>query len=567
MNTDYPRPDFQRTKLCWRSLDGTWQFLFDDQNEGVQQRWHLNGLPNIWRQYLKRAIVVPYTFQCSASGVNDQTPHAVVWYEQDVDAFNIERGTRLLLRCGAIDYEADVWINGHHVGFHRGGHTPFELDITDEANGTDFRITIRVFDSPTDKSQPRGKQYWGPKPENIFYTPSTGVWQSVWLEAVPYKRIADASHGTSIRADNVETGDMDCEVCVIGPSNGHSIKISASLAGHYIGSILSNIGADAVSRASLSLRSTIAEEATLHSSLQKLHDSSIHSCWRNGLALWSPEHPVLYDISIRLLDEVGGLIDEVHTTTGIRSIDYSRMDGVFRLNGHPMFQALVLDQGYWPQTGMTPPSSEALKQDILLAKAMGFNGCRKHQKLEDPRFLYWADRLGFLVWSEMANAYEYSDRYVERFNQEWTEAVKRDRNHPCIIAWTPVNETWGYPDLSSSSTQQNHIRTLYFLTKTLDPTRPVNDNCGWEHVCTDLTTFHDYSDSKALAVTCATLDGILAPKANHAMFVEAAEHKKVRLSSAQSLGESILHDSTAKTKSMAHGATPQLRMRTISVSG
>lgn len=170
-------------------------------------------------------------------------------------------------------------------------------------------------------------------------------------------------------------------------------------------------------------------------------------------------------MELRLYDEKRGIADKVKTVTGMRSLSYTAGDGSFRLNGRPYFHALVLDQGYWPETGLTPPFQGALRSDIELAKKMGFNGCRKHQKVEDPLFLYWADRLGFMVWGEMANAYEFDAEYVERFNEEWVAAVKRDINHPCIVAWTPTNESWGYPNLGSTSEQRNHLRSLYFTTK------------------------------------------------------------------------------------------------------
>jgi hypothetical protein len=222
-----------------------------------------------------------------------------------------------------------------------------------------------------------------------------------------------------------------------------------------------------------------------------------------------------------LYDSEDRIIDKVHTTTGMRSLHWD--NSTFRLNNRPYFQALFLDQGYWPETFMTPPSSDALKLDIELTKKMGFNGCRKHQKVEDPLFHYWADRLGLLVWGEMANAYAFSEAYVERMDQEWREAVLRDRNHPCVVAWTPVNESWAYTDLHTSKQQRDHIRSLYYATKVLDSTRPINDNCGWEHVMTDLTTFHDYADADELTKTCSTLEGIMKKQSNRPTFLAPIE--------------------------------------------
>jgi beta-galactosidase/beta-glucuronidase len=176
------------------------------------------------------------------------------------------------------------------------------------------------------------------------------------------------------------------------------------------------------------------------------------SDWQNGVAVWSPDNPQLYTLFVRLFDSAGDMVDEVRTDIGMRSLSWE--NNTFKLNGKPIFQSLCLDQGYWPESFMTPPSSKALREDIEMAKRVGFNGCRKHQKVEDPRFLYWADRLGYVVWGEMANAYKFSEEYVERFNAEWTEAVKRDINHPCIVTWTPVNESWAYTDLKGSVQQR-----------------------------------------------------------------------------------------------------------------
>ena len=563
--TDYPRPDFVRNELNWKSLNGPWSFLFDDDDVGLLQGWHLEGLPaevalntiadqsaskaandaqsitakiaagtqeliqgNQHKKgevttHKKRDIQVPYVFQCPASGIEEKGVHEVLWYERSISDPRTEQskkaGYRVLARFGAVDYEAKVWVGGQFVGGHRGGHVPFDIDITDAfAKEHTQRLTLRVYDSAYDLTQPRGKQYWGAQPESIFYTPSGGIWQNVWLEAVPFVRIGDSSHGTVLRSNDFESGKLHAGVKVIGRPSGHkySVELEVSLKGTHVSktekvqlpreSDLITVDADMV----------LSEDAKaqLGGSLFESFDDV-----RDGVVLWSPDDPVLYDITIRLYDGTSTLVDTVNTSTGMRSLSWD--DGLFRINNKPHFQALFLDQGYWLDTFMTPPSSEALKTDIELAQKMGFNGCRKHQKVEDPQFHYWADRLGFLVWGEMANAYAFSTEYAERFDQEWREAVLRDINHPCIVAWTPVNESWAYTDLANNQTHRNHIKSLYYATKVLDPTRPVNDNCGWEHVQTDLTTFHDYSDGDALTKTCASLDGILGLKANRPMFLSA----------------------------------------------
>lgn len=565
----YPRPDFQRADLTWTSLNGPWSFLFDDNDVGLAQSWHLCGLPdsvvvdaslgsgpasaskesesitamiaanpqdlikgNVWKSdgvvtHRKRDIEVPYVWQCAASGIEDRGIHEVFWYEREVrdvrSAVQRERGDRVLLRFGAVDYEARVWVGGRFMGAHRGGHVPFEIDITDAfVEGERQKLVLRVFDSAYDLTQPRGKQYWGAQPESIFYTPSGGIWQSVWMEAVPRARIGDSSAGTVLRNDDIEGGKLKASVRVVGRPAGWKYSLELEVR-------LGDVVVSKTERIELPRETDLATfEASMRLSKEQLSQlpSSITTtaplddatCWLNGVALWSPEHPTLYDLTIRLFDATGVQIDAIHTATGMRSLSWTNR--TFSLNNRPYFQALLLDQGYWPRTFMTPPSPAALEADIQLSKNMGFNGCRKHQKVEDPLFLHLADRLGFLVWGEMANAYRFSPQYVERFDAEWAAAVQRDINHACVVAWTPVNESWAYTDLAHCAEQRSHIRALYHATKTRDPSRPINDNCGWEHVQTDLTTFHDYADGAQLAATCSALDGgILAPKAGRPLFV------------------------------------------------
>lgn len=523
--TGYPRPDFERANLRWESLNGSWDFLFDDEDTGLSDLWQRKGLPDLasvgddGESNAKRTIQVPYVFQAQTSGINDRGVHEVLWYERHIEDIRTdeERHThyRLLLRFGAVDYQAKFWVDGYCVGEHRGGHVPFDLDLTEflgQQSPRRHRLTIRMYDSAYDLMQPRGKQYWKPKAESIFYTPSSGIWQSVWIESIPNVRIADSSHGTVLRSNNIQDGTIDCRIKVLGrrARQPYSIQVEASIAGVTV----SKSEKKHLPRSEDFVRFNHYMQLSEDQLQQLPHDLLQYaplddfSCWGNGLALWSPEHPLLYDLTLRLFDSTGRVVDEVNTTTGMRSINWTG-DGTFRLNGRPYFQALLLDQGYWPDTLMTAPNQAALKYDIELSKKMGFNGCRKHQKVEDPVFMYWADKLGFLVWGEMASCYRFSVDYVDRFNQEWMERVERDINHPCVVAWTPVNESWGYPDLAQNARQRDHIRSLYYMTKTLDPTRPINDNCGWEHVVTDLSTFHDYADADGMAERCKSVQSIL----------------------------------------------------------
>ncbi|KAJ1331068.1 beta-galactosidase [Microdochium nivale] len=585
----YPRPDFVRSKHKWDPLNDGWSILFDDEDVGLEQAWHIKGIPDkialgkpssksasqqspgkaeaeaqtltqfpelrekgfdtarhkkaaSTSEHVKRRINVPFAFQTLASGINDNEAHEVLWYERSFSdprtPAEIEGNERVILRFGAVDYEMTLWAGGILVGSHRGGHVPIELDVTDtlavhatlsaagetavgSAAIRDVRLVMRVRDSPHDLAQPRGKQYWAPQPESIFYTPTSGIWQPVWCEVVPVARIGDGNAGTVLNATNIAEGILSANIAVVGRRAGHSYAVE--IEGLFAGQSVATRRSEVPSEKDYVLFDVPLALSDKHAASLGREIATTDSAWTGTLALWSPTNPNLYDLKIRLYDSsTGALLDEVNTYTGFRQLDWTRGDGTIYLNGAPLFQALVLDQGYWPQTGLTPPSPDSCRRDIELSKAMGFNGCRKHQKVEDPLFLYWADRLGYLVWGEMANAYEFSDAYAAAFDAEWTEAVRRDLNHPSVVAWTPVNESWGYPRLKDSARQRDHIRSLYYRTRALDPTRPVNDNCGWEHVRTDLTTFHSYVDRPELKAMCATLDerGILGAKIGRDMFAK-----------------------------------------------
>jgi beta-galactosidase/beta-glucuronidase len=227
--------------------------------------------------------------------------------------------------------------------------------------------------------------------------------------------------------------------------------------------------------------------------------SNIH----DGGWYWSPEHPNLFDVTLTLMSGEN-VLDQVESYFGMRKVSIE--NGRFMLNNRPYYQKLVLDQGYFPDGLLTAPSDEDLKRDIELAKAMGFNGARKHQKVEDPRYLYWADRLGFLVWGEMANCFEYSEEAVRRLTTEWIEAVKRDYSHPCIVVWVPINESWGVPRIAHDPQQQAHATSLYYLTKALDPTRPVLSNDGWEHTISDICGIHNYRSAEEMEKAYESLE-------------------------------------------------------------
>ncbi len=450
---EFPQPQFERSQ--WQTLNGTWQFEFDDAHNGVAQNWAAST------RKFSRNITVPYCFESRLSGIGDTSFHPEVWYRRTFTIPPAWKDQHVLLKFGAVDYRAWVWLNGRELGFHEGGNVPFSFDITPYLASGANTLSLRVVDPPEDRYIPRGKQYWKPKSASIFYTRTTGIWQPVWLEA---------------------TGKSYLEEARMTPSVDGSLRIEARIANPDEGSTLT-------ARILDGSQLTASASVTVHGE---------HATILTGLdnpRLWSPSNPHLYNVEFELANKAAPL-DRVSSYIGFRSI--SAKDNRVLLNGRPVYLKFVLDQGYWPESILTPPTDEAMQYDIRMTKAMGFNGARKHQKVEDPRFLYWADKMGFLVSGEMANAYEFSPDYVQRFTSEWLQAVERDYNHPSIIIWNPINESWGVPNIRDPR-QQQHLRAMYTATKSLDPTRLVIDNEGWEHTdLTDLFAIHDYSRGDAL---------------------------------------------------------------------
>jgi beta-galactosidase/beta-glucuronidase len=449
---EHPQP--QSVRPAWISLNGSWEFEFDDSNQGIREDW-----PSGSRK-LSKTILVPFCFESKKSGIEDTSFHPVVWYRRSFSVPPEWKGKRTLLNFGAVDYRASVWLNGRFAGEHEGGNTPFRFDVTPLLKSGANVLVVRAWDPPTDRSIPRGKQYWELKPRSIFYTRTSGIWQSVWLEA------AGSSYFDTFRIDTTLDGQVAFRAIAAEPVDG--LKLNYSI----------RSGAEVVA------------EGTGAVNQGKYVSAGAEV--RNA-KLWSLEHPNLYDVTLKLMrgDQV---LDVVETYFGFRKVAIE--NGRVTLNGRPVYLKFVLDQGYWPESILTPPTDEAIQYDIAMTKEMGFNGARKHQKLEDPRYLYWADKMGFLVSDEMANAYLFDEQYVQRFSREWMEAVVRDRNHPSVIMWAPLNESWGVPNLADPR-QREHLRELYHMTKSLDDSRPVIDNEGWQHTeTTDLFAVHDYSPSE-----------------------------------------------------------------------
>ena len=474
----HPRPQLRRPFI---SLDGPWRFAW--------------GAPGPWTD----EIVVPFAPETPASGLGGPQRASTCWYERAFAAPALGDGERLLLHFGAVDREADVWVDGHHVARHEGGYTPFHADVTEAIGGSgaggggEHVVRVRAHDDPADLAAPRGKQDWHEEPHKIWYPRTTGIWQSVWLEVVGAVRI-DALHW---RPD-VPDWSLGLDARVEGVAGtGRELALHVTLT-H--GERLLAREVHHVDPATGEARRRVG-----------LVDGGIDDV-REAL-MWSPENPTLIDARLELRDaRDGALLDRVDSYTAMRSVRVER--GRFLLNERPLHLRLVLDQGYWPQSGLTPPSLEAIERDVALTQALGFNGVRKHQKLEDPRFLRVADERGLLVWAELPSAYRFTERAADRLTRTWLEAVERDRSHPCVIAWVPVNESWGVPDLPRSARQRDLVAALFHLARALDGDRPVVGNDGWEiddHG--DLICVHDYAGAEAIAARFAsdarTLDQVL----------------------------------------------------------
>jgi len=413
-----------------------------------------------------RRIEVPFAPETPASGIHDTGLYKAVWYQRAFETPGLEHGERLILHFGAVDYHATVWVNGHLVATHEGGYTPFHADITDQLVEGEQTVIVRAFDDPEDLAKPRGKQDWQLKPHSIWYYRTTGIWQTVWLEKLP------AAHIQQLRwQSDADRWEIGLNLKIGGKHDGSlSVRVTLQCRGELLAD-------DAYTAIVGDVARTI-----------RLPDPGIDD-YRRQLQ-WSPESPTLIDARIQLLDEDGEMIDEVTSYTAMRSIHL--LGDRFVLNGKPYPLRLVLDQGYWPESGLTAPDDEAFRKDVELVKAMGFNGVRMHQKIENPRFLYWADHLGLLVWEEMPSAYTFSAQSIDRLTRQWLEAMQRDWSHPCIVTWMAFNESWGVPDLPISAAQRDAVQALYHLTKSLDPTRPAIGNDGWEHTSTDIVGIHDY---------------------------------------------------------------------------
>lgn len=455
--SEYPRPQFVRND--WLCLNGAWQFEIDPADTGLER--------GLLGRNLKDRITVPFCPESVLSGIGNTDFLNAVWYRGTVAIPANWTGRNVLLHFQACDYDTTVWVNGSEVGRHRGGFTPFTCDLAGVAEaGQEIAIVVRARDLKSESDKARGKQ--SPRYENFgcHYTRTTGIWQTVWMEPVPV-----------IHLDRPRiTPDLARSCFHLSQPITHT-------------------------RPGTHLRATLSDARGVISSAEARADADFTpqvelAIPEERVRLWSPQDPHLYDLAIELLDGSGEVIDRAASYAGLRSI---AIDGkAVKLNGKPVFQRLVLDQGFYPDGILTAPSDEALKRDIELSLEAGFNGARLHQKVFEERFLYHADKLGYLVWGEFADWGSDRANPSVTIITQWLEALNRDYSHPSLIGWCALNET--VQELSDRITGLDDLtRGLFLATKAMDSSRPVLDTSGYSHRVaeTDVYDCHDYTQDPA----------------------------------------------------------------------
>lgn len=464
MRNEYPRPDFVRE--MWMSLNGPWRFECANERTWIQ---------------------VPFVCQSSLSGIGKLIQEDNLIYQKTFCVPQEWKEKQVLLHFGAVDYKCQVFVNQQCVGSHTGGQTPFVFNITPYLNWQQEEIRVEVYDPLYDETIARGKQNWEGESRFIWYTPSSGIWQSVWLEPVESTYL-EWIHFTP----DIDEGTVQIEYRL-----ADSAKFPCKLGLHITQQEKAVFDGE---MQCMSKRGSLTVDIFQKKAMQ----GSFHFTGN----YWTPENPILYDVKILVQTQNGDcILDEVSSYFGMRKIHIE--NGKLYLNNQPYFHKLLLDQGYWKEGLVTAPSDDDYKTDILKAKEMGFNGCRKHEKVEDPRFLYWADKLGFLVWEGMASFWSYTPQAAAVFTQEWLNVLHRDYNHPSIVVWGMLNESWGVPRIYSNQQQQNFAKALYYQAKSQDCTRLVVSNDGWEMVESDICTIHSYKH------------GGPKDKKQHAVFLQA----------------------------------------------
>ena len=465
---EYPRPQFERTD--WVNLNGQWTFEMDFGSSGEQRGWtNTKGL--------SKKITVPFCPESELSGIGYTDFIPCVWYQRNINIPAEWNGKKILLHFGAADYETKVYVDGKMVGEHKGAGSSFNFDITSYVKaGQQANLVVRVYDNLRGGMQPGGKQCTALYSAGCSYTRVTGIWQTVWMEAVNEQALKNV----------FAIPDIDQQQLVVRPefyNEGNNNTLTVEV----------KDGKKTVAKRT----SQASNQSTIVLPIKNAH-------------LWSPEDPYLYDVKYTVKNAQGEVIDEVSSYMGMRKVHIS--GGYFYLNNKPYFQRLVLDQGYYPDGIWTAPSDEALRHDIEMSKAVGFNGARLHQKVFEERYYYWADKLGYLTWGEEASwvLNINNELAVRNFLTEWAEIVVRDRNHPSLVTWTPLNETWN----ATPGVYVRFVNDLYALTKAIDPTRPINDASGDSHVKTDIWSVHDYTREPDKLIANHTIKAGVEPYRN-----------------------------------------------------
>ena len=458
---EHPFPQFERKN--WRSLNGTWDFAFDMNRSGLEKGF-------AQRTEFEEKILVPFCPESDLSGIGYKDFIPAVWYHRTLEITEQELEGKVYLHFGAVDYDCRVFVNGKEAGRHQGGYVSFAFEISSLLQAGENHLVVYAEDDTRSPLQPTGKQSDRYASYACSYTRTTGIWQTVWLEPVSASRFSwirftpDIDEGTVKIDYRLEQGTaLPCEAM---------ITICREEKPVFKGTVWCR-----------ELCSTI----TVDVFQKKALNGSFHFVG----AYWSPENPNLYEVTMALKNGTE-VTDRVESYFGMRKVRIE--GGRIYLNNQPYYQKLLLDQGYWEESLITAPSDEDYKNDILMSKAICFNGCRKHEKVEDPRFLYWADHLGFLVWEAMASFWVYTPEGACAFMREWMDVIRRDYNHPSIIVWGMLNESWGVPGIYEN--QQSFSKSLYYMARSLDSTRLVISNDGWEMTDTDICAVHSYQHGR-----------------------------------------------------------------------
>ncbi len=464
---EYPRPQFERN--AWINLNGEWTYSFDFGGSGLEREWSKST-------GFDQKIIVPFCPESKLSGVEYKDFINHMWYHRTISIPQDWANKQVLLNFGAVYYKSEIYIDGVFAARHFGGTSSFQVDITPYVKaGQTHNLVVYVESDVRSTHQPSGKQNLQFASYACNYTRTTGIWQTVWMEAV---------HPEGLQSVQM-IPDIDQQQLIIRPRFYKELggKLEVTLKDN--GKVVSK---ETVAANSLS---------TIILPVKKMKT-------------WSPENPFLYDVELRVIDKAGNVVDEVKSYAGMRKVHIEGKK--IYLNNQPYYQRLVLDQGFYPDGIWTAPSDEALKKDIQLSMEAGFNGARLHQKVFEERFYYWADKLGYLTWGEASSwGMDCNDIETARnFITEWTEIVERDRNHPSLLIWTPTNEEF-WPDRVQ---YPRLMQDLYKLTKAIDPTRPFHGTSGGSHIATDIWTVHNYEQDPAKLKDLLYNDGKLmeAPK-------------------------------------------------------